>query len=495
MKKKLSVLLAVLCACALCLSLTACGEKPAEAKPTAFVSVDINPSLELTLDQNNKVLSVVGANEDGQVLLYGEADLVGLSVEDAVEKITALAVDLGYLDADNATVQTSVTAPNAASILQNVQAKITAAAASKNVTVECTDTQAYSVLRRLQAVQAQYPDNAAVQALTPERFKLVLSATETGEVTLEAAVTMDTEALVSMVSEAHKTVEVYATDAYNRAKADAESVFAKAEGVALDGIYTALYVKNHPASLYNALAYQGFRSAARGMDALADVILYAQKAIDTPITDQTQIAAVAAALGVTADELRNTDDDVTVRSIEAYADKAFKNSQAGADLEARKQALTQALTQTEAAVQAEIDRLSQAYQTEIEAMQETFDDIAARIDTVAALVPESVKTQINAMVADFTSLSQAMTDVVSDGKVTVDEVRGLAKTLQEKSDAALSKIEAELTSEEKEQIAATQKQASETLANAKAKFEQAVEKAKTDAETRLAALKADRRQK
>ena len=59
MKKKLSVLLVTAMALTACFALTACDfNKKAEAE--TFVSIDINPSIEFTLDKNNKVLSEIG---------------------------------------------------------------------------------------------------------------------------------------------------------------------------------------------------------------------------------------------------------------------------------------------------------------------------------------------------------------------------------------------------------------------------------------------------
>ena len=66
-----------------------------QSKAQSFVSLDINPEITLTLDENGAVLTVVGENEDANVLLYGEETLVGMNIEAAVEKITALATELG----------------------------------------------------------------------------------------------------------------------------------------------------------------------------------------------------------------------------------------------------------------------------------------------------------------------------------------------------------------------------------------------------------------
>jgi len=107
---------ALLCVVALCFSLASCmlsGKKENQTTPNqqenkqpagkaeTFVTLDINPSIELTLDANGIVASVYGANEDGQILLYEEAEnIIGLTYEAAVEYITKLAADLDYLTVD-----------------------------------------------------------------------------------------------------------------------------------------------------------------------------------------------------------------------------------------------------------------------------------------------------------------------------------------------------------------------------------------------------------
>lgn len=78
-RKKLRSALSLLCALTMGTSVgmfAACGGNENtgnDAKAIAsYVSLDINPSIELTVDSENKVLSVYGGNEDGQVLLYEE---------------------------------------------------------------------------------------------------------------------------------------------------------------------------------------------------------------------------------------------------------------------------------------------------------------------------------------------------------------------------------------------------------------------------------------
>lgn len=496
MKRKILAIVITLCmALATCLVVCACT--PSENEASAYVSLDINPSIELTLDKNDKVISVRGANEDGQVLLYGEADLKGLGVEKAVEKITELAVKYGYLDEDNKVVQTNVVGDKRAeSILSKVNAKVTATAEKLNLTVSCTGAEAFSLNRKLDNLKAQYPDNKAIQSLTPSKLKLVVSASETGEISVEAAAELDTSELIALVSEAHAEMEQYATAAYSKVKATAEDAFAKAQAEAIDGIYVAYFVNpafiaKNPLGAYYALSYTGYRVGAVATNAIADVMFYAEQACDRPL-NEAQIAEISKALGLgdNVDCLKNNQGEITVRSIEAYADKAFKNSQAGADLEQIKAALTSALNKTESAIQAEIDEFNAKYKTELEQVKASLTESTELVQSaIGSLLSEEVKQQIAAAAKDVKDIADEIDKIVSDGKISSDEVRSLSNTFKSKVDATRTAMDDELTDADREKIAEMQAQAEEKLASVKSQMDEAVAKAEKEAQAYLQRLK------
>ncbi len=63
----------------------------------AYVTVDINPSVELGLNKDNIVVTVRGLNEDGKVLLE-KIDLKGRTGEEAIDAFVAAAAKEGYLN-------------------------------------------------------------------------------------------------------------------------------------------------------------------------------------------------------------------------------------------------------------------------------------------------------------------------------------------------------------------------------------------------------------
>ena len=72
-------------------------KKNNEAKEQSTrMTIDINPSVEFMLDEENKVVSVTALNDDGAILIAGEVFL-GLSAEEAGALVIEIAKETGYL--------------------------------------------------------------------------------------------------------------------------------------------------------------------------------------------------------------------------------------------------------------------------------------------------------------------------------------------------------------------------------------------------------------
>src|SRR5699024_6827501 len=74
--------------------------------PTAFISVDVNPSLELGINRFDRIVSVTGYNEDGKALA-DSLDLKYMDYSDALESLLADQEMEVYLS-DNADVVLTV---------------------------------------------------------------------------------------------------------------------------------------------------------------------------------------------------------------------------------------------------------------------------------------------------------------------------------------------------------------------------------------------------
>jgi len=102
--KKIAVLLLTL---SIALGLSACATTQAE-ESQYYVSVDINPSIEFIVDEDDNVVSFELLNEDAEIIAAG-IDFIGMNVEDALALFLEKATEAGYIDVagdDNAVLIT-----------------------------------------------------------------------------------------------------------------------------------------------------------------------------------------------------------------------------------------------------------------------------------------------------------------------------------------------------------------------------------------------------
>lgn len=456
----------------------------------SYVALDINPSVELILDKNDDVISVTAANEDARVLLYGESGIVGEHISVAVDRIASLAEEYGYLSESNAVIGVNVSSVlgegREAQLQSSINTQCAATSESFDFSVTVSTEGAWSVLRALTDLKAEYPDNEEIQDLTVARFRVILSAQE-GDPTLtvEAAVEMDEEELLQMAATAAERVEVYATEAYNAAVAAAERAYEKAKAAVLQTSLSALYTLHSPAE---GAIYNMYATAAYGLNFIADAAEYAAQIGNAPFTEE-QIARVCAAFGLDETEkavLEDADEQVTLNSVLAYADRLFKNSPAGQSLEEMKARLDAELEEVAAEVAAEISRLSAEYSEEIEAVLDTAERFA---DTAGLFVPEWLENYFDEFASMLTTLRASLLD-----GMTVENLREAATVFEEKKAEVEGTIRTNLSEETLAEIDAVQAKIEEKLDAAKAALEKAVETAKEQAEAYLAACKAARRE-
>ncbi len=181
-------LLSLLLACAMLMPLavfTSCSESvPAPKEGTVTrMTVDINPSVEFMVDDQNKVISVTALNDDGSILVAGEA-FIGKTPEEAVEMMVTLAADTGYLVGGNAeatenTVKISVSGDDKYAEALKKQVAKTADSVMEKLDVEGTvekiDALATEGLRTLALSTSLYTEEE-INAMTDEQLYQVIAA-------------------------------------------------------------------------------------------------------------------------------------------------------------------------------------------------------------------------------------------------------------------------------------------------------------------------------
>lgn len=242
----LCLAIAVICA----VSFVACDYSAdsdvATEKGGYFVTIDINPSVELVVDANDNVLSAGGANRDAQVMLYQEDGIVGVNVNVAVENIAELAVRYGYLSKEASSVDIDVVTKrtDGQAIAQNICARFVGSVANADcdITVNVTCDSLLTIAKELEALKAQYPDQKRIADMSESEYRLVKRVTEAdSSIDLESALALSFDDLLEKVKSIHNGAEgKYGAD-YKRVVENAQFAYDSTKQTLNAGLYVAYF--------------------------------------------------------------------------------------------------------------------------------------------------------------------------------------------------------------------------------------------------------------
>ncbi|MBW6410086.1 anti-sigma-I factor RsgI family protein [Clostridium weizhouense] len=134
--------------------------------PKAYVSLDINPSVELGVNAFDKVVSVEGYNEDGEKILENE-DLINENINDAVEELISNAIENGYVTPDNEAVISITTATDDIAMSEELQSSL------ENVTNEVLENNNIEAEIQEDNVALQRREEARQLGITPGKLNLI----------------------------------------------------------------------------------------------------------------------------------------------------------------------------------------------------------------------------------------------------------------------------------------------------------------------------------
>ena len=165
------------------ISFTSCSNAKPEEGSVTRMTVDINPSVEFMIDDQNKIVSVTALNDDGSILIVGEA-FVGKTPEEAVEMMVTLASDTGYLVQGNAeasenTVKISISGDSkyAEQLKKDISEKAndTLKALDINGTVEKVEALKIDALRQMALSTSLYTEEE-ISTMDEDQLYKVISA-------------------------------------------------------------------------------------------------------------------------------------------------------------------------------------------------------------------------------------------------------------------------------------------------------------------------------
>lgn len=344
MTKKISAILCVIAIIACLFSFAACSnndKKEEDPVATSYVTMDINPSVEIVVDQNNKVMSVKAQNDDADVMLYGEASLEGLDLQVAADEVLDLAVKYGYLTEDNSTVEVSISCDTASvetAIKEKMQAAVDEAKSGVDFAISLATEGLLSVKTEIAALEEKYQD------VSSGKYSLIIEAMAMDNtLTFDEAYNMSTKDLLAIVESGESEIYNYANSVYQETVAKALAAYDKAAAVAEEVAYVAAYGQVCFAGATNATSALDLATAAKYSNLGKKVAYYgackvAKYTISGAITaaeyikdvelDETVSQTIADKFGCEVKDLQNDDGKVTVESVQAYVNKLYKNASA-----------------------------------------------------------------------------------------------------------------------------------------------------------------------
>lgn len=512
--KKTSILLALCLAftvlCAVCL--IACNSLTTNTvsftpKATSYVSVDVNPSIELVLDQNDEVMSVTGANEDARVLLFREDGIVGAKVNVAIENIASLAVEYGYLTADNATVDVCVVSSSddkQSDLFKSISDSFIKGAQEQNksLCVSIANEISLSLNTELAKLKSQYMTDVNIQDLSVGNFKLIKRAIEANpSLSYSDLAGKNTEELLSIATLLQNNADAMYGDAYKKQVDKAKLVYNNTVQT-LEGTF---YVKHFATNALGAYLDANYTVAMANLAKMSSAIKYTTAnayltsltyyqtrfvsclANPTYTVSQDIISEIATDLGVSADEFEKAISatpttagvQISKNDFEFFVDKLYRNASAQ-----EKAQLASVYTNicNEYLVTADKDE---------DDLQFSIDDVEKRILTIkATLATPQMTLMLNLAGFDID-------DVLSQCKpqdVDYDDYSGIEKAIASLKDLAQSaKDEMSLTEDDEAQVKEDFASVQSTLDDALQIFNKAKEKAVNDASEYILSIKENRK--
>jgi hypothetical protein len=191
MKKRIALALA---ACAI---LSSGGGVYAYAKtPVAYVSMDINPSVELGVNAFDKVVSVEAYNDDGKKIIEG-TDLRNYHIDNAISTLVSHAISEGYIKEDGSSaieITTSIDKDNCERKLDESLKEVAHKTLNNNDVEADIETENVALARR---------DEARKLGITPGKLNLIQKLQE-----LDSTITVEDYKDSSVKDIQKKTIEL-----------------------------------------------------------------------------------------------------------------------------------------------------------------------------------------------------------------------------------------------------------------------------------------------
>ena len=473
---------------------------PEPQKATSFVCVDVNPSVELVLDQNNVVMSACGANTDGKALLFEEDGIVGADLDVAIGNVAALSVKYGYIsDGANVSVEVTSTAENN-DIFEKISAKFASAIKNANpsLTISISDSCDFVLQSELDALKSKNSDNLTIQNLDVATYRLVKRAQQNG-VSVEDSLSLPLDKLITEANDFQSDLNQKFDDEYQLAINRAQYVFNNAKQTVENGVYARYFVQklldtatSNPRGAIE-VAGQALNAAKYAASSASKLSLEFYLACSdyfdqNPVYEltQEQLGNISCLLGTRADDFKTkySTKNGTIRftktELDSFVNTVYRSDEsARADIQSAYGNTVKYLLQ-----------FAQEDETDLSVAKEATKSVATYIKSALSLA-DSVMSSLPFVKFDVDSILAACipSDVDYESRKSVESAIERLET-----QASQAKEQMKVTKEDEAAIRTmlAQSETVKAIDSARTALNEALDKAKSDARALLLSLKSAR---
>ena len=473
---------------------------PEPQKATSFVCVDVNPSVELVLDQNNVVMSACGANKDGKALLFEEDGIVGADLDVAIGNLAALSVKYGYIsDGANVSVEVTSTAENN-DIFEKIRTKFASAIQNANppLTVSISDSCDFVLQSELDALKSQNPDNPTIQNLDVATYRLVKRAQQNG-VSVEDSLALPLDKLIAQANDFQSDLNQKFDDEYQLAINRAQYVFDSTKQTVENGVYARYFAQKlldtATSNPFSAIDVAGqvlnaakYAASSASKLALEFYLACSNYFVQNPLYElpQEQLGNISCLLGTHADDFKTkySAQNGTIRFTKTELD-CFVNTVYRSDENARADIQSEYGNVVEYLLQ-----FSQADEADLSVAKEATQSVATYIKSALSLA-DNVMSSLPFVKFDVDSL---LADSIPSDVDYADRQSVESAIERLETQASQAKEQMKVTSEDEAamQTMLAQSEFTKAIDSARTALNEALDKAKSDARTLLLSMKSAR---
>ena len=470
---------------------------PEPQKATSFVCVDVNPSVELVLDQNNVVMSACGANTDGKALLFEEDGIVGADLDVAIGNVAALSVKYGYIsDGANVSVEVTSTEENN-DIFEKISAKFTSAIKNANpsLTVSISHSCDFVLQSELDALKSENSDNLTIQNLNVATYRLVKIAQQNG-VSVEDSLSLSLDKLIAEANDFQSDLNQKFDDEYRLAINRAQYIFDSAQQTVENGVYARYFAKkllDTAKSDAIDVAKQALNTAKYAASSASKLALEFYLACSdyfdqNPVYEltQEQFDNISCLLGTRADDFKTkySAPNGTIRFTKTELD-SFVNTVYRSDESARAEIQSAYGNAVEYLLQ-----FTQEDETDLSVAKETMQSVATYVKSALSLA-DSVMSSLPFVKFDVDSI---LADCIPSDVDYADRQSVESAIERLETQASQAKEQMKVTQEDEAAIRTllAQSETVKAIDSARTALNEALDKAKSDARALLLSMKSAR---